>query len=186
MNIVPSAVTVQNPFLIFMSPLNSVTPVLDDISTDLIDSINNLFNVYGPILSKLNIDKENLYALSRLHALTGAETKIWQWICLHDRLSKESAVNTVCKDDFDAYYELRQKALEHANDTRLKNLNNHLNEIAKIKVSFEGGKCFTADQAGVLLKNVAGLIAEPDMIARFFPMEENLIDLLIIDEASQV
>jgi very-short-patch-repair endonuclease len=176
----------EKPVSDIFKSLNGVTPVLEDISTDLIDSISNLFVAYGPILSMLNIDKENLYSLSRLHALTGSETKLWQWVCLHYRLSKTSAVNTVCKNDFDAYYEQQQKAVEHANDLRLKNLNNHLNEIAKIKVSFEGGKRFTVDQAGVLLKNVSGLIAEPDMIARFFPMEENLIDLLIIDEASQV
>jgi very-short-patch-repair endonuclease len=166
--------------------LNNVAPLLNDIDTALIDSISNLFDFYGPILSRLNIERDNLYSLSRLHLLTGAEIKVWQWTNLHYRLSNETDVNAVGKEDFDDYYELRQKVMEHGNDTRLKNLNNHLNEIAKIKVSFVGGKRFTTDQARVLLHNISGLIAEPDMIARFFPMEENLIDLLIIDEASQV
>ena len=38
----------------------------------------------------------------------------------------------------------------------------------------------------MLLENVSGIIAEPDMISRHFPMDEDLIDILVIDEASQV
>ncbi len=68
----------------------------------------------------------------------------------------------------------------------MKNLNNFLGDVARIKASFAGGKRLTSTQARELLENVSGIIAEPDMISRHFPMDEDLIDLLVIDEASQV
>jgi very-short-patch-repair endonuclease len=58
--------------------------------------------------------------------------------------------------------------------------------MARIKVSYEGGKRFTAEEAKVLLGGISCIIAEPGTISRHFPMEEGLIDVLIIDEASQV
>ena len=90
------------------------------------------------------------------------------------------------RDDLDAYGTLKQKQVEHLNDIRLKNLNNFLGHVARIKVCIDGGKRLTSEQTHVLLKNVSGVIAEPDTISGFFPMEEDMIDLLIIDEASQV
>lgn len=68
----------------------------------------------------------------------------------------------------------------------MKNLNNFLGDVGRIKASFNGGKRLTSEQARVILENVSGLIAEPDMISRYFPMDEDLIDVLVIDEASQV
>jgi very-short-patch-repair endonuclease len=88
--------------------------------------------------------------------------------------------------DIQNYYRLKQKEVENQNDQRLKNLNNHLGDMARIKVSYEGGKRFTSEEAKVLLDGVSCIIAEPSTISRHFPMEEGLIDVLIIDEASQV
>ena len=58
--------------------------------------------------------------------------------------------------------------------------------MARIKVSYEGGKRFTIEEAKVLLNSISCIIAEPSTISKHFPMEEGLIDVLIIDEASQV
>ncbi|MBU4306155.1 MAG: hypothetical protein KJ893_11140, partial [Candidatus Omnitrophica bacterium] len=44
----------------------------------------------------------------------------------------------------------------------------------------------TIDEAKVLLNSISCIIAEPSAISKHFPMEEGLIDVLIIDEASQV
>ena len=166
--------------------LSGITDILEKVSVDLINTISDLFHQYGKLLLKLKISKDNLYSLFRLQDLTGGEVKIWRWIKLHDALSKSSEAHTLSIHDFQDYYALKQKQVEHVNDARLKNLNNHLADIARMKVSFDGGKRFTSQQARVLLDNVSGLIAEPDMISKFFPMEEDMVDLLIIDEASQV
>ncbi|MDO9264540.1 MAG: AAA domain-containing protein, partial [Desulfosalsimonadaceae bacterium] len=166
--------------------LSGVKDALNTISAALLDSIATMFEAYGPLLLKIGISAQNLHTLSRSKDLTEAESKLWQWIRLHYRLSKECVVDAVRKPDLDACYDLKQKEIEHLNDTRLKNLNNFLGDIAKIKVSFNGGKRFSSAQARVLLDNIPVLIAEPDMISGFFPMDEDMIDLLIIDEASQV
>jgi superfamily I DNA and/or RNA helicase/very-short-patch-repair endonuclease len=38
----------------------------------------------------------------------------------------------------------------------------------------------------VLLTNIPCIIAEPSLISQYFPMEDDLIDVLVVDEASQV
>ena len=166
--------------------LEGVKDAIQKMDAELFNCINFLFNHYGTILAKLKISSEKLGALSRLNNLTGAEADIWKWIQLHYALSKKTVVDSFNKDDLDVFNRLRQKQVEYKNDLRMKNLNNFLGDIARIKASFAGGKRLTSTQARVLLNNISGIIAEPDMISRHFPMDEDLFDLLVIDEASQV
>jgi very-short-patch-repair endonuclease len=166
--------------------LDGVRHALQKVDADFFNSIARLFKHYRPILAKLHITEKKMSTLSRLNNLTGVEADAWKWIRLHYMLSKTAAIDTLNKEDLDAFYTFRQKQVEYQNDLRLKNLNNFLGDVAKIKVSFNGGKRLTSKQARVLLGNVAGIIAEPDMISRHFPMDEDLIDILVIDEASQV
>ena len=166
--------------------LGEVKDALQKVDTGLFNCIDSLFKHYGSILAKLKISSEKLGALSRLNNLTGIEADTWRWIQLHYALSQKTDVALFSREDVNAFHRLRQKEVEHKNDLRLKNLNNFLGDIARIKASFAGGKRLTGKQAGVLLENVSGIIAEPDMISRHFPMDEDLIDLLVIDEASQV
>jgi len=166
--------------------LDGVKQALQKVDANLFNSIVRLFQNYGPILTRLKITSKQLSTLSRLNHLTGIEVDIWKWIQRHYTLSKTTAFDTLNREDLDAFYALRQKQVEYQNDLRLKNLNNFLGDVAKIKVSFDGGKRLTSKQAQVLLENISGLIAEPDMISRHFPMDEDLIDVLVIDEASQV
>lgn len=166
--------------------LSGVKDVLDLIHVDLINDLTKMFETYGPVLSRLNIGQDNLYSVFRLASLTEKESRLWGWIRLHSTLSKACTSGSFSKQDLDVYHDLKQKEIEHLNDARLRNLNNFAGDIAKIKVSFDSGKRFTLDQTRVLLENISALIAEPDTISGFFPMEEDMIDLLIIDEASQV
>jgi len=166
--------------------LDGAKDALQKVDADLFNSITWLFENYGAILSRLQITEKNLSTLSRLNNLAGIETDIWRWSQLHYRLSKTTGLESLKNEDLDAFYTIRQKRVEYQNDLRLKNLNNFLGDIAKIKVSFNGGKRVTSTQARVLLENISGIIAEPDMISKHFPMDEDLIDLLVIDEASQV
>jgi very-short-patch-repair endonuclease len=166
--------------------LDGVKHALQNVDANLFNSIARLFKNYSPILAKLHVTEKEMSTLSRLNKLTGIEADAWKWIRLQYMLSKTASIDTLDKDDLDAFYTLRQKQVEYQNDLRLKNLNNFLGDVAKIKVSFNGGKRLTSNQARVLLENVAGIIAEPEMISRHFPMDEDLIDILVIDEASQV
>ena len=38
----------------------------------------------------------------------------------------------------------------------------------------------------MLLNNVSCILSEPELLSQYLPMDEDLIDILIIDEASQV
>jgi hypothetical protein len=155
--------------------LNGLRDALQKVDAELCSSVDALFHKYGSILAKLIISSGDLSTFSRLSNLTGTEADIWKWIRLHYKLSKTAALDTLNREDLDAFYMLRQKQVEYQNDLRLKNLNNFLADVARIKVSFKGGTRLTGEQARVFLENVAALIAEPD-----------LIDVLVIDEASQV
>lgn len=146
----------------------------------------SLFKTYGSILNNIGVTSENLVSLKELNTTAENTSRIWQWIQLHAELSLKTNSVSLNKQDIETYFRLKQKEVENINDYRLKNLNNHLGDMARIKVSYEGGKRFSTDEAKILLNSVSCIIAEPSTISKHFPMEEELIDVLIIDEASQV
>jgi len=159
---------------------------LDLFNEETLSAISILFAHYGTILSTLGINPNQLSTL--VHLVTGGKTEktIFRWIMLHANLSLIADSGRDFTIEAAGYARLRQKELEHQNDLRLKELNQHLGIMQQLKVSFEGGKRFTREQADVLLKGISVIIAEPSTISRHFPMDEDLIDILIIDEASQV
>jgi len=158
----------------------------DFVNEKIHKTLSVLFNVYGNLVNYLGVSEESLDTLAILSGRDKKTKKIWKWIKLHYFLSENACTSTIKFEDIQAYYKLKQKDVEYINDDRLKNLNNHLGEMAKIKVSYEGGKRFTMEEAKVLLDGISCIIAEPSTISKHFPMEEGLIDVLIIDEASQV
>ena len=158
----------------------------DLLNAEVYQALSSLFRHYGPLLNHFGINEASLDTLSKLEGYDEQVNKSWQWIKLHYILSENAQASDINLQDVRAYYRLKQKKIENLNDNRLKNLNNHLGDMAKIKVSYEGGKRFTIDESKVLLSSISCVIAEPSTISKHFPMEEGLIDILIIDEASQV
>ena len=158
----------------------------DLVRDDVYQNLNSLFKLYGTLLNHFGVTETNLDTLTKLDGHEEKIKKLWQWIQLHYFLSENARASAINLQDIQAYYKLKQKDIEHQNDIRLKNLNNHLGEMARIKVSYEGGKRFTVDESKVLLNSISCIIAEPSTISKHFPMEEGLIDVLIIDESSQV
>jgi hypothetical protein len=163
-----------------------VKDVLETVNDELLASIGDLFMSYGHMLAQLHVSEMDLDTLSLLSHLSGKEAEIWRWVQLHYALSGTMSLETLHDQDLDSLCRLKQKQVEYQNDLRLKNLNNYLGQMARIKVCIDGGRRLTHEQVRVLLENVSAVIAEPELIFRHFPMEDNLIDLLIIDEASQV
>lgn len=157
----------------------------DLFKPELSSTLVKFFTGYEKVLKIAGVESSNLGTLSRFGVEGSTAQKIWQWIELYEEIAVHSS-KSINSPDVENYFRLKQKEVEFQNDQRLKNLNNHLGEMARIKVSFEGGKRFSEEEAKVLLDSVSGIIAEPSTISKYFPMEENLIDILIIDEASQV
>lgn len=159
---------------------------LDLFTEETLATLTTLFSHYGELLSSQGIRREQLSTLNRLEKGDTKEKAIFQWITLHARLSNIGSTVNDFTEDASRYASLRQKELEHKNDLRLKELNQHLGIMQQLKVSFDGGKRFTREQTEVLLRGISVIIAEPATLSRHFPMQEDLIDVLIIDEASQV
>jgi len=151
---------------------------------EIVAAVVEVFDVYGDVLTTVDITPDNLGSIATKNSDTA--TQIWRLIELHAHLSDLSVMPPLRGELNEQYFELTQKRIEHTNDERFKKLNNHLNELQRIKVSYEGGKRFSREEVDVLLKNISCLIAEPSTISKYFPMEEDMIDVLIIDEASQV
>ena len=150
------------------------------------NSLRNLFSSYEKALKLVEIDNQNLGTLSKVNIPNSNAYNIWLWIQIHAQLSSEARASNLNPEDVTNSQRLKQKEVEHINDQRIKNFNNHLGEMARIKVSFEGGKRLSKEEIDVLLSSVSAVIAEPSTISRHFPMEEDSIDILIIDESSQV
>jgi len=159
----------------------------DNIINDgVYNAINTLFKCYSTLLNHIGVTEKSLDTLAILNGNDERVKKVWQWINQHYYLSENASALEISLQDIQTYYKLKQKDIEHNNDRRLKNLNNHLGIMERIKVSYEGGKRFSVDETKVLLENISCIIASPAIISKHFPMEEGLIDILIIDEASQV
>lgn len=156
------------------------------LNEELYKALQALFLQYGSVLEKIGVHQNSLDTLAKLEGHDSHIERIWQWIRLHYHLSQKSQLELMDWKDVKDYYTVKQKELEHLNDNRLSNFNNHLGDMERIKISFDGGKRFTLEESRVLLDNISCIIAEPSTISKHFPMEEDLIDILIIDEASQV
>jgi hypothetical protein len=149
----------------------------DLLNDDVYQALNSLFKNYGTLLNHFGITETSLDTLTKLIGHDVQVKNSWQWIQLHYFLSENASDSSISLQDIQTYYKLKQKDIEHLNDNRLKNLNNHLGTMARIKVSYKGGKRFTIEEAKVLLNSISCIIAEPSTISKHFPMEEGLIDV---------
>lgn len=188
-DIAMAELALKNPVFSGLTPeetyqsLQQITPVLSILNAEQLNEIENLFASYGDVLKDFGIDASNVHTLTTLNS----NSSLKQWLALHNDLSMRSKqldnrVNTGSNN----YQSLTQKLLEHQNDERLKKLNQHVNEIAQIKQRYDNGRRLSEEQTKLLLENISVIIAEPEMISKYLPMTEELIDMLIIDEASQV
>ena len=166
--------------------LKQIGNLLENISPEDIKALLVLFQYYGLFLSAFDVNSDDLSSLSKLTADPEKALHIFRYLQLHDELSNYPPVSAPVKSQLDDYFTKTQKLLEHQTDLRFSNLLHHASDIQRIQTAIAAGKRITLDQARVLLKNISCIIADPGLIARYFPMEADLFDLLIIDEASQV
>ncbi|MDD4996529.1 MAG: AAA domain-containing protein [Syntrophales bacterium] len=151
-----------------------------------LDALALLFKHYAPVLSRLAIDLHNLSSLRNLLAPADRSESIFKYLQLHAELSSMSLPAPPSQRLLRDYYEKTQKLNENAADLRFSGLVNHIGHVQQILTTIGAGRRISMEQAGVLLSHLTCIISEPGLISRYFPMEADLIDLLIIDEASQV
>jgi len=170
-------------FYHFLNGLNSIG---QDISSDVITSLTTLQKYFSELLKNIDIDFNDLSTLGSLFSHDGICQKVFEYIQLFVELSKVEFPTAPAQDLVSDYYASVHKQLENINDKRCKNLNNFAGDIERIIVAMRTGKRLTSDQLKVLLDNISCIISSPALISKYFPMQEDSIDVLVIDEASQV
>jgi superfamily I DNA and/or RNA helicase len=143
-----------------------------------------LFKTYQPLFDNLNIDQNSISSIKQLVDSDNAD--VLEWMKLHQSLSSSHLSEPFPIQEVRERYKQKHKLLEHENDLKLQELAKEQGQMKQVLTSFEGGKRFTREQVDILMKGISCVIADPKTISRFFPMDEDMIDILIIDEASQV
>ena len=166
--------------------LNALKSIATDVCSDTISSLKTLQEYFSGILAKVKIDFSDMHTLSSLFSRDETCGAILRYIQLFIELSRTDSFAGPDQELITDYYTSTQKQLEFINDKRLKNLNNFVNDIEKAKVTIQAGKRLKPKELKVLLENVSCIISEPSLISKYFPMQEDSIDLLVIDEGSQV
>lgn len=166
--------------------LDRIHKELDSLKPHTMDALGSVHNYYGAILKRVGIDFSNIASLGKLKELTRDEQNLMEIITLHAELSMGDAFLPAIRAKLDELNGYNQRLTEHTNDLRLKGFQNHPADMARIKRQIANGQRLTSDQAKLLCSTYSCIIAEPEALFKFFPMDEGLIDILIFDEASQV
>jgi superfamily I DNA and/or RNA helicase/very-short-patch-repair endonuclease len=170
----------------FFHLMSSADTAINKISPESVESLNSLTKYFPEILGSLGVDIDNVKTIRLLFLDKDSCRKAIEYINLSCDLSKKERAIAPEQSLIKDYYSAVHKQLEHINDERLKNLNNYSATIERIIVTMKTGKRLKLEELKVLLDNVSCIVSEPDLISKYFPMEEDSIDVLIIDEASQV
>lgn len=159
---------------------------LESLQPPTLDALSSVRDLYGIMLKRVGINFNNVASLSKLKGLTRDEQKLLEFVTIHAELSQVDAFLPEVRAKLDELNGYNQRLTEHANDLRLKGFQNHPADMARIKRQIANGQRLTLEQVKLLCSTYSCIIAEPEAIFKFFPMEEGLIDILIFDEASQV
>jgi KaiC/GvpD/RAD55 family RecA-like ATPase len=166
--------------------LEGIQPVVADLKPEMLDALCTLNEHYAALFKKASIDFDNLATFFRIESLLEDEQKLYDLIKLNAKLGGNDGGVLGTDESLRELYRIQQRITEHQNDLRLKKLLQHGGDAERIKTRVAHGRRLPTDYARLLLSSFACIIAEPEALFRYFPMEEDLIDILIFDEASQV
>jgi very-short-patch-repair endonuclease len=134
----------------------------------------------------LGINTEDINGLSKLSRKDKDVEKFWKFVELHQEVSHHQLPSPPDQNKIAQFEEKVHKLLEHQNDQRFKNFNNYSGDVQRAITAFNTGKRLNSEQAHMLFDNLSCIISPPNLISEYFPMEKDMVDILIIDEASQV
>lgn len=166
--------------------LNASKEWLDDLGSSQVELLRALFAYYDPLFARVGISADVVKTIGRLAEPDTVAKNILRTIELHLNLSVIGINRPPARTEIDDFFEKNLKLILHQNDDRFKELRQYSAKMQQIVTCLQSGKRMSQEQAGILLKHLSCLIAEPQLISQHFPMESDMIDLLIIDEASQV
>ena len=166
--------------------LSSLKTIIHDLNAPTLASLKALQTYFNDLLKSLGVMFDNLTTFKVLFSEQELSQKVIEYIRLFVEISQDDNFDVPERLLISEYYQATHKKLEYINDQRLKNLNNYTGDIERIIVAVKAGKRLKTDELKVLICNISCIIAEPELISKYFPMDEDSIDILVIDEASQV
>ncbi len=166
--------------------LKSARDILAILGNDDIALLSRVFQAYSLVLGVIGVTADDLRSLTALASATGKPAQVIRYIELHGRVSRHPDLRAPSRQSIADFYAKTHKLLDQHMDARFKGLQNFAGDVQKIIIAIKAGRRISDDQARVLFGNLTCVIAEPGMISRHLPMTKDLVDYLIIDEASQV
>jgi very-short-patch-repair endonuclease len=166
--------------------LQEVRQIINLFDTDFILLTDVFLDYYSQALSRLGINTEDINGLSKLSRKDKDVEKFWKFVELHQEVSHHQLLSPPDQNKIAQFEEKVHKLLEHQNDQRFKNFNNYSGDVQRAITAFNTGKRLNSEQAHMLFDNLSCIISPPNLISEYFPMEKDMVDILIIDEASQV
>jgi very-short-patch-repair endonuclease len=166
--------------------LKKTQAIVDDIEQADVTALVLLFRYYGPVLTGVGIVQDSLASFGQLLNSPERSERFFRYLQLHAELSAAPSAAPPTRSLIYDYFSKTQKLIENTADLRFSDLVNHAADVQRIQTAIAAGRRISPEQARVLLTHLSCIISEPRLIAQYFPMKDDMIDLLIIDEASQV
>ena len=166
--------------------LKTAADLLGVLANDDLALLSSLFHTYPSALAMVDGTAEDLRSLGPLADATGKTADLLRYIELHDRLARLPEQRLPSRQAIGEFHAKTHKLLDHQMDGRFKGFQNYAGDVQKILIAIKAGLRISDAQARILFGNLTCVIAEPKLISRHLPMTEDLVDYLIIDEASQV
>lgn len=167
----------------FYKSLSTFINLISNLNKEEADKLFGILENFKLWFEKLGVDYDDL---STLGQISSSIDLISELIDLHIALSVYEEAHKPSRKDVEQYNFYLQKKLEYENDKRFSDLSNYAGDVNRILNAVTSGKRISKEESSVLLEHLTCVIAPPDLISKTFPMEENIFDTLIIDEASQV
>lgn len=168
------------------SRLNELSGLMQKFTPSEVSALGELFHACGGLLEHLGCPVADVSGLSYFLRTHPKAESFHHFIAAHIVLSHSPDVAPPDSRKIREVFEKNRKLNSQTLDNRFAGLQDHSGDIARVLTSIDAGKQLNVEQARVLLSHLSALIAEAPMISKHLPMEADLIDLLIIDEASQV
>jgi archaellum biogenesis ATPase FlaH/very-short-patch-repair endonuclease len=167
----------------FYGKLSAFIDLISKLNKEETDKMFRILEDFKLWFEKLGVDYDDLSTLKQISSDIGLISEL---IDLHVALSAYEKAEKPSREDVEQYNFYLQKKLEYENDKRFSDLANYAGDVNRILNAVTSGKRISKEESSVLLGHLTCIIAPPNLISKTFPMEENIFDTLIIDEASQV
>ncbi len=166
--------------------LKAVAAALNVIAKEDVAALTTVFDTCGDMLVALGIERTDLSTLFTFARDSERRKHLEKFIELHGQLSALPNPIPPEQAKVEAFFAKTQRLLQRDADNRFSNMLNSMGDVARLQTVIDSGKRISLEQARVLLSNLTCIISEPSLVSQHFPMEPDMIDILIIDEASQV